>query len=307
MVEHRAVDGAELELQQHHGLELNQVPLSMIREVRAVTSVPTDVGTGQATIVPGVFPRSAAEFLGIPSPSVPVGDQVYPVLTKNAVVEALAEAGVGTETDGTFSGDLLAPSRLQASFRFSRENRGRFAGMSEAIRMNLSDALSDALEKQIISGTNGLLTGTNLPNNNVSTVTDFAGYRSDLLFGRVDGAYAGSVADIRVVLGQAAYGHSGTQYRGNAGDVSALESIMRTSGGVRVSAHVPPVASNKQNAVVRLGMRADAVAPVWEGVTIIPDEVTKAADGEIVLTAVMLYAFKILRKGGFHKQQSQHA
>ena len=306
-VEQRAVDGAELELQQHHGLGLNQVPLSMIREARAVTSAPADVGTGQATIVPGVFPRSAAEFLGIPSPSVPVGDHAYPVLTKNAVVEALAEAGVGTETDGTFSGDLLSPSRLQASFRFSREDRARFSGMNEALRMNLSDALSDALEKQIISGTNGLLTGTNLPNNNVSAITAFAGYRSDLLFGRVDGTFAGSVADIRVVLGQATYGHAGTQYRGNAGDVSALESIMRTSGGVRVSAHVPGVSGNKQNAVVRLGMRADAVAPTWEGITILVDELTKAADGEIVLTAVMMYAFKILRKGGFYKQQSQHA
>ena len=306
-VEHRAVDGAELELQQHHGLGLNQAPLSMIREVRAVTSAPTDVGTGQASIVPGVFPRSAAEFLSIPSPTVPVGDHAYPVLTKNAVVEALAEAGGGTETDGSFSGDLLAPSRLQASFRFSREDRARFAGMNEALRMNLADALSDALDKQIMQGTEGLLTGTNLPNNNVSAITAFAGYRSNLLFGRVDGTFAGSVADIRVVLGQATYGHAGTQYRGNAGDVSALESIMRTSGGVRVSAHVPGVSGNKQNAVVRLGMRADAVAPTWEGVTIIPDEVTKAADGEIVLTAVMLYAFKILRKGGFYKQQSQHA
>ena len=46
--------------------------------------------------------------------------------------------------------------------------------------------------------------------------------------------------------------------------VSALESIMRTSGGVRVSAHVPGVSGNKQNAVVRLGMRADAVAPTWD-------------------------------------------
>ena len=232
-VEHRAVDGAELELQQHFKLGLNQIPLSLLREERAVTAAPTSVGTEQASIVPGVFPRSAGEFLGIPSPAVPVGDHAYPVLTKNAVVEALAEAGVGTETDGTFSGDLLSPARLQASFRFSREDRARFAGMSESLRMNLSDALSDSLDKQIISGTNGLLTGTNLPNNNVSTITDFAGYRSDLLFGRVDGAYAGSVADIRVVLGQATYGHAGTQYRGNAGDVSALESIMRTSGGVR--------------------------------------------------------------------------
>ena len=94
-VEQRAVDGAELELQQHHGLGLNQVPLSMIREERAVTAAPTDVGTGQATIVPGVFPRHGCRVPRHPvsSVAVPVGDHAYPVLTKNAVVEALAEAG----------------------------------------------------------------------------------------------------------------------------------------------------------------------------------------------------------------------
>ena len=54
-------------------------------------------------------------------------------------------------------------------------------------------------------------------------------------------------------------------------------------------------------------MRADAVAPTWEGITILVDELTKAAGGEIILSAIMLFAFKILRKGGFHKQQSQHA
>ena len=39
---------------------------------------------------------------------------------------------------------------------------------------------------------------------------------------------------------------------------------------MKVSAHVPPVASKKQNAVVRLGMRRDMVAPIWEGLTLIP-------------------------------------
>ena len=133
-VEQRAVDGAELELQQHHGLGLNQAPLSTIREVRAVTAAPTDVGTGQATIVPGVFPRSRLpSSSAFPRLACRLAIMSYPVLTKNAVVEALAEAGVGTETDGTFSGDLLAPSRLQASFRFSRENRVTvFAGMSRS-------------------------------------------------------------------------------------------------------------------------------------------------------------------------------
>ena len=71
---------------------------------------------------------------------------------------------------------------------------------------------------------------------------------------------------------------------------------------MRVSAHVPARGErNKQNTIVRLGMRRDMVAPIWEGVTLIPDEITKAADGEIVITAVMLHAVKILRAAGFYK------
>ena len=48
------------------------------------------------------------------------------------------------------------------------------------------------------------------------------------------------------------------------------------------------------------------VAPVWENVALIPDEVTKAANGQIVLTAVMLHAVKILRAAGFYKQMIQN-
>ena len=47
-------------------------------------------------------------------------------------------------------------------------------------------------------------------------------------------------------------------------------------------------------------------APIWEGVTLIPDEVTKAGTGEIIITAVLLAAFRILRTDGFFKQQTQH-
>ena len=82
---------------------------------------------------------------------------------------------------------------------------------------------------------------------------------------------------------------------------------MQVTGGVKVSAHVPDVASKKQECVIRLGSRRDMVAPVWEGVTLIPDEITKADKGQIVVTAVMLYSVKILRQDGFYKQQLQVA
>ena len=41
--------------------------------------------------------------------------------------------------------------------------------------------------------------------------------------------------------------------------------------------------------------------------SLIPDEVTKAKQGQIVITAVMLHAVKILRADGFYKQETQHA
>ena len=173
--------------------------------------------------------------------------------------------------------------------------------------MNLSDALSDKLDQQILAGDEGLLHSTNLSNNNVSAVTTYALYKSGLAYGRVDGTWAMGVDDLRIVMGSGTFAHAATQYRGNNADQSAIDELMEKTSGVKVSAHVPAVSGTKQNAVIRLGMRRDMVAPIWEGVTLIPDEVTKASSGQIVVTAVMLHAIKILRSGGFHKQQTQHA
>ena len=153
------------------------------------------------------------------------------------------------ETTGAFSADVLSPARLQASFFYSREDRARFAGMDESLRQNLNDALSDGLDKQIISRySNGLLTGTNLANNNVSTVTNFALYLSQFGYGRVDGTYASMTADLRAVVGADTYANMGAQYRNDSVDRNALDRLMEITGGIKVSAHVPAVASNKQNA-----------------------------------------------------------
>ena len=109
-------------------------------------------------------------------------------------------------------------------------------------------------------------------------------------------------------MGSGTYGHAASQFRSdNAGDRAALEDLMQVTGGAMVSAHVPAVASNRQNVIVRLGSARDMVVPIWEGISLIPDEITGAKKGEINITAVMLHAVKILRAGGFYKQQTQHA
>ena len=315
VLSHGTPSGANAEIQAHYGIDANQIPLAMLRRdedteglrTRAVTPAPSDVGQNQAAIIPYVFPDSVASFMGVDTPTVGVGEAIYPVLTTAPTVGTPAENNEQAETTGAFSADILSPTRLQASFFYSREDSARFAGMDSALRMALSDGLSDALDAQIIAGTNGLLTGTNLPNHNVSAVTTYALYRSQFVYGRVDGRYASVAGDVRVVMGADTYANAAAQYRGNNDNMDALMSIMDATAGVRVSAHVPDTASQKQNAIIRRGMRRDMVAPLWEGITIIPDEITKAKAGQIVITAVMLHAVKVLRADGFYKQQTQHA
>ena len=303
-IEHRLTDGAEAELQAHLKIGPNQVPLGMLIEDRAVTPAPGNTGATEQPVVSAVFANSVGAFLGVDQPTVPAGDLVYPVITSRATVGGPhTDSTSVAETTGAFEAELLKAERLQASYFYKRTDAARFGGMSSALRENLSMALGDALDKEIVAGGDGLLSGTNLDNNNVSGVTTYELFLSQFGFARVDGRYAGSVADLRAVMGTGTYNRAGSVYRGSAGNVTAASELDSLTGGVRVSAHVPAVDTTKQNNIVRLGMRRDMVSPIWEGITLLPDEITQAKKGEIVITAVLLHAVKIIRKAGFHKQQ----
>ena len=131
VVEHRVSDGAIAEVQAERGLAANALPTEILMEKRAVTEAPTAVGSSQSAIEGYVFPRSVAAFLGIPSPIVPAGDATFPVVTSNTAAGTPAEDADQSETDGEFSADVLSPSRIQASFFWSRESAARLAGMSD--------------------------------------------------------------------------------------------------------------------------------------------------------------------------------
>ena len=95
-ISHGQTAGAIRELQEHFGLNGNQVPLRML-ETRAVTPAPADVGANQSPIIAAVFPQSAAAWCGVDQPSVGVGEAVYPVLTNN---DAAGGRGRGGQCDG---------------------------------------------------------------------------------------------------------------------------------------------------------------------------------------------------------------
>ena len=306
-VEHRSTDGAESELQAALDLTPTQVPIDLLRapvEERAITPAPTHVGTSQQPILMPIFASGDAAFLNVDQVTVPSGDVAFPVLTNRPTVGGPHDDSTEVaETTGAFSAELVKPQRIQCAFSYKRVDVTRFPIMGDALRSALNEALSESLDVQVVSGSDGLLGGTNLANHATAAIDSFGSYVSKFGFARVDGRYASSVSAVKVLMGSAGYAHAGSAYRGSESQESAIDRLMTIGGGVRVSPHVPAVSSTKQKAIVRLGTRRDMVAAIWQGVTLIPDEITRAKQGEIVITAVMLAAIKILRADGFHKTE----
>ena len=146
----------------------------------------------------------------------PVGDGSFPVLsTLPSVKGPFTDSTEAGQTDATFVANSLAPERLQASFSYTRTDAATlFAGLDSSLRLALNGGLQEKLDQQAIEGTDGLLTGTNLPNNNVSNVSTFALYLSGLLYGRVDGRYARNPGDIRMIVGQGTFAHASSRIQG---------------------------------------------------------------------------------------------
>ena len=196
-LEKRKTEGAPAELQKHYKLGAHQIPLEMLKinsgvEERAAATVPAAIGAAvQSEVVTPVFASGDGAFMGIERPTVPVGDGSFPVLsTLPSVKGPFTDSTEAGQTDATFVANSLAPERLQASFSYTRTDAARFSGLDSSLRLALNGGLQEKLDQQAIEGTDGLLTGTNLPNNNVSNVSTFALYLSGLLYGRVDGRYA---------------------------------------------------------------------------------------------------------------------
>ena len=313
VLSNHACEGEARELQQHYRLKANQVPLSLMRtpmvedRTSGITPGPANAGADQRPIIAAIFPQSVAAFLGINGQSVGVGEQAFAVVSTSASPGAPAEGADQAHSTAAFESAALVPARLQASLFFSVEDAARIQGLSDALRANLSDALSDELDDQILTNsTNGLFSGSNLADNDASAVGTFVTLKKRVVYDAIDGRYAANAGDLRIVMGSASYAFAGSVYRGNNSDVDALESIMGKVAGVRVSSHVPAVASNKQELVVARGAAQHVAVALW-GIDLLEDPYSLSKSGEVILTGRMLHAVKLLRADGFRKVELQHA
>ena len=302
----KSTSGPERELQDHLEIATNEIPLDLLRtpvEHRAVTVAPSNVGSQQAEIVQPVFSSGDAAFLGVRETLLAAGDAIFPVLSNRATVHGpYKDSTVAANTTGVFTADALAPSRIQATFLYRRTDSVRFTSMDDALRMALSSGLQEALNKELIDQI-----VSDVGRTDASAADTFATYRARCVYAQVDGRFTNSEADIRLLVGPATLQDMAVLYRGNNADDSAVDSIRRVSGGLRVSPNIAAVAATKQDVLIRKGANDDAHVGLWPGIAIIDDQVTAASKGEVNLTAILLAAWKVTRPAGFARVQSQHS
>ena len=309
------VQGAEAEFSAAAGCP-GSIPLELFEvrrsdtgapERRAVTPAPGTTDENLAGIVPAIFDRSAASWLGIEMPTVPVGDAGYPVLSTSLTGGPVAKSAEADEGAGAFTVTMASPRRISGAFRFTVEDAARLSGMEEALRANIASVLSDALDNQAINGSgtgdgtiNGLLNILTDPSAPAAGAETFARFVSAAA-GHVDGLFAVDLAGVRQLVGVQTYGHMAGTFRADEDATMAEAWLMQRTGGVRTSRRIAAPASNIQQAIIRranpMGDRV-AVMPTWQGLQLIRDPYTGARKGEVALTALMLASDVIVLRGG---------
>ena len=319
----KLLDGAEAELSAAAGCA-GAVPLELFQperrttlqngtEQRAVTPSPTTADENMAPIVPAIFDRSAASWLGIEMPLVGVGDAGYPILSTSVTGGPKAKSAEAAETAGAFTVTMAQPRRLTGSFRFTVEDAARLVGMEDALRANLSSVLSDALDNQAINGSasgdgtvNGLLAILDNPTAPASGGEDFGRYVAAAA-SHVDGLFAVNLAGIRQLVGVATYGHMAAEFRSNNDSMTAEGWLTDRTAGIRTSRRIGAAVSSVQQAIVRRANPAGdrtAVMPTWQGLELIRDVFSSAGKGEVVVTGIMLVGDVVLLREDAFVQDS---
>ena len=122
--------------------------------------------------------------------------------------------------------------------------------------------------------------------------------------GLVDGINAYGLEDLKSVISPQSFAYLEGLFRTGATDngprASACQYVKALTGGQMVSSRMPHDANISTGVVALTSYPGrNAVAPIWRGVETIRDPYSGAASGEVAVTMLMLWNFKILREAGW--------
>ena len=261
----------------------------------------------QASILERVFSRTIAARLLVSMPTVPIGTANFPVMLTGTEAANVGAGSAHGATAGSFTGFNLEPLRLQARYLFNIEDLYKLQSLEETLRRDLVATIADKMDDQILNG-NGTSPQVNgffseIPDATaLSAVTTWKTYVANFAE-MVDGINGYELSDIRSVIGAGSFIFGETLYRTTNSDISAQLYMEQRTGGVTVSSRIAVKdSSNDQTNIAALTSYPgrNAIAPIWgNSMRIIRDEFTNSETGQIVLSGVVLWNFKVIRTDGF--------
>lgn len=326
-------DGAEAELRQELKLSDQAVPLEALlptAEERADAVSPQTTGgdplpSGTINLSTGpmlsrVFTATDTAFLRVAMPTVPAGERRYPVMTAGTSAAMQARGAEPDAGAAKFEVVDANPHRLTGRYVLDLEGVAEMGGLLEStLRADLRTEMGWQMDNQVLNGDG--------QGNNVSGIiasladTPFPGLDGaakdpaqltwenarEMLYTLLDGKFARTEGDIRLLIGDSTYQRLRSVYRNGAtaSNVDGIDALRAMGAGLRRSFLIPAQDAYLQSATKReqhliwAAEAAAAVAPVWQGITMIRDPYTNAGKAQVVLTAHMLFDFVFRRKDGW--------
>ena len=294
------MNGAELELNQGMGIPLDRFPLEMLLgDVETRAAIDGDAQGNQQTWIERLFSDTAAMSLGISNAERCAGRSSLSVACFRCGRRS-ERAHTGGSGSHNFSATIteVKPTRNAVHAVYSVEDDARLPGLADSIRRDLSMAMTEKIDRTIFLGDTGATPNTaDIAGLTTATgVTELTLMQSEkvkyddvlaLLAALIDGKYAASMADIRIV---ASVG-SNTLWLSTVANTNRNETVAQVlrSNGVTWMTRGDiddATAAGDFGAFIGLqrGIMNAGVAPVWSSAQLITDVFSGAKSGEVQLS-----------------------
>ncbi|MTD99263.1 phage major capsid protein [Paracoccus sp. YIM 132242] len=306
--EGRALSGATAEVVQElrakGGYQGIPVPLAAL-ETRAGETVAAGVPNPKTIrpIIDRIFPNSVAERLGVQRINITAGELAFPVATAGAVFgwQTTELGNVGAQQAFATTERSLAPDHTGgAQMVISRKALKQAGeGLEQAIRRDMNAVIGAELDRVVISGSGaagqplGIIPGAatyGITATAVGATATWAAFRAQLV-AFMDGNQITAPDQVKLAFDPAIWAElDAALITGTA--VSEWDRLTKQVGTPAISNVIP-------DRTAILTATVQGVAPgylgIWGGVDLIRDPYTKAASGQLVLTALVTADFTVPR------------
>lgn len=301
--EGRALDGktAEVvqELRSKGGYRGVPVPFAKF-ETRANETVASNLPDPVriAPIMDRLFPASVAAQMGTRFINIAAGSENFPVVTDGAVVGwATSETGsVGTTQAFKASGNSLAPDHtMGVQMKITRKSLKQTAGIEEAIRRDMGNAIQTELDKVIFLGAgasgqpHGVIAKANATygiNENGNTVmASWSAFKAEIVEFLKNNTAAGP-GEVSILLRPEVWAFMDDEVFDPGSGVTEWDRLVARVGRVVQSAHaLASPAMDLSKALLTVGQ--PIYCGLWGAVDVIRDPYSDAASGGLRLTGLV--------------------